>query len=65
VLKKLEPTQNRGIRLALGAFVVSRTANVLCDAEMTTLTEMRKLSNPKATIRVVINKEYPITPVQN
>jgi hypothetical protein len=29
---------------------------------MTTLTEMRKLSNTKVTIRVVTNQEYPIKP---
>jgi hypothetical protein len=38
VLKKLDPTQNRGIRLALGGFAVSRTENVLCEAGMTTIT---------------------------
>jgi hypothetical protein len=35
VLTKLELTHNRGIRLALGAFAVSRTENVLCEAGMT------------------------------
>jgi hypothetical protein len=56
VLKKLEPIQKRGIRLALSGFAVSRTENVLCKTGMTTLTEMRKLSNTKATKRVVTNK---------
>jgi hypothetical protein len=32
VLKKLEPTHNRGIRLALGVFAVCRTENALCEA---------------------------------
>jgi phosphoenolpyruvate-protein kinase (PTS system EI component) len=41
VLKQLEPTHNK---------------NVLCEAGMTTLTEMTKLSNTKATIRVLTNK---------
>jgi hypothetical protein len=35
LLKKLEPTHNRGIELAQGAFAVSKTENVLCDAGMT------------------------------
>jgi hypothetical protein len=48
--------------LALRAFAVSGTENVLCEAGMTTLTEMRKLSNTKATIRVVTNNEHPIRP---
>jgi hypothetical protein len=56
VLKKLEPTHNRGIMLTLGVFAVSRAENGLCEAGMTTLTEMRKLSNTKATIRVVTNR---------
>jgi hypothetical protein len=69
MLKKLEPTHNKGIRLVLGAFPVSRTENVLREAVMTKQTEMRKLSNTKATIRVVTNKEHPTRllhqPVQN
>jgi hypothetical protein len=60
VLNKLEPTCNKGIRSALRAFAVSRTENVLCEAGMTTQTEMRKFNNTKATIRVVTNKKHPI-----
>jgi hypothetical protein len=54
------PTMNiwaKGDKIA-----VSRTENVVCEAGMTTLTEMRKLSNTKAMIRVVTNKEHPIRP---
>jgi hypothetical protein len=54
-------THNRGIRLTLEVFAVSRTENVLCEAGLTTLTDMRILSNTKATIRLVTNKEHPIT----
>jgi hypothetical protein len=60
VLKKLETTHNKGIRFALGALAVSRTENVLCEAGMTTLTEMKKLSNTKATIQIVTKKEHLI-----
>jgi hypothetical protein len=42
VLKKLEPTHNRGIRLALGVFAVCRTENALCEAGVSTLADMRK-----------------------
>jgi hypothetical protein len=62
VLKKFEPTYNRGISLALSAFVFSITENVLCEAGMTTLMQMRKLSHTKATLRVVTNKEHSIKP---
>jgi hypothetical protein len=50
VLKKLEPTHNRGNRLALRAFAVSRTENVLCEAGMTTLTEVTKQHKGNDTI---------------
>jgi hypothetical protein len=63
VLKKLEPSHHKGIRFTLGAFTAdSKTDNVLCKIRMTTQTEMRKLSNTKATIRVVTNKEHPKRP---
>jgi hypothetical protein len=35
LLEKLEPTHNRGIELALSAFAVGKTENVLCEAGMT------------------------------
>jgi hypothetical protein len=31
ILKKLGPTHNRGLKLALGLFVICRTENILCD----------------------------------
>jgi hypothetical protein len=37
VLKKLEPTHNRGIRLALGVYAVCRTENALCEAGVSKL----------------------------
>jgi hypothetical protein len=49
ILKKLEPTHNRGLKLALGLFVICRTENILCEANLTTLAEMRELNNVKTT----------------
>jgi hypothetical protein len=54
VMKKLEPIPKIRIKLALGAFAVSRIENVLCEAEMNTLAEI--------TIGVVTHKEHPIRP---
>jgi hypothetical protein len=48
VLKKLEPSHNRGIRLALGVFAVCRTENALCKAGVSTLAD---ISNPNHPIR--------------
>jgi hypothetical protein len=57
VLKKLEPTQNRGIRLALGVFAVWRTENALCEAGVATLTDMKNLNT---TITAISNPNHPI-----
>jgi hypothetical protein len=51
VLRKLKPTHNRGLKLAFGLLVICRTENVLCEANLPTLAEMRELNNVKATIR--------------
>jgi hypothetical protein len=51
--KKLEPTHNRGLKLAFGLFVIRRTENILCEANLPTLAEMRKLNNVKTTIRII------------
>jgi hypothetical protein len=50
-LRKLKPTHNRGLKLAFGLLVICRTENVLCEANLPTLAEMRELNNVKATIR--------------
>jgi hypothetical protein len=59
VLKKLEPTHNRGIRLALGVFAVCRTKNALCKAGVSTLADMRNLNT---TIRIINYPNHPIRP---
>jgi hypothetical protein len=32
-LKRLEPVQNKGLRIAIGAFCVCRTENILCESK--------------------------------
>jgi hypothetical protein len=44
VLKKLEPTHNRGIRLTLGVFAVCHNENAPCKAGVSTLADMRNLN---------------------
>jgi hypothetical protein len=58
VLKKLEPTHNRGIRLALGVFAVCRTDNALCKAGVSTLADKRNLNNHS----FISNPNHPIRP---
>jgi hypothetical protein len=57
--KKLEPTYNRGIRLALGVFAVCRTENALCEAGVSKLADMRNLNTTIIAIRFISN---PIRP---
>jgi hypothetical protein len=62
ILRKLEPTHNIGLKLELGLFVIYRTENVLCEANLPTLAEMRELNNVKMTIRMITNPTHPIRP---
>jgi hypothetical protein len=45
VFRKLEPTHNRGLKLAFGLFVIYRNENVLA--------EMRGLNKVKTTIKMI------------
>jgi hypothetical protein len=41
-LKVLEPIHNKGVKLALGVFVICKTENALCEAGFPTLAEMNE-----------------------
>jgi hypothetical protein len=41
-LKRLEPVHNKGLRIALGAFCVCRTENIMCESGFESLAERRK-----------------------
>jgi hypothetical protein len=62
VLKKLELTHYSGIRLALVAFAVRRTENVLFEAGLTKLTEKRKISNTTTRPKLMNMHQRPKTP---
>jgi hypothetical protein len=57
-LKTLDPVHHK--RLALGFFAVCRTENVLHEAGISTLTEMREQETAKIAIRVITNESYLI-----
>jgi hypothetical protein len=59
ILKKLEPAHNRGLKLDLGLFGICRTENILCEANLTNLAEVRELNNVKTTIRIITNPRHP------
>jgi hypothetical protein len=41
-LKRLEPVHNKGLRIALGAFCVCRTENIMHESRFESLAERRK-----------------------
>jgi hypothetical protein len=44
-LKRLEPVHNKGLRIALGAFCVCRTENIMCESGFESLAEKEKAKN--------------------
>jgi hypothetical protein len=44
-LKRLEPVHNKGLRIALGAFSVCRTENIMCESGFESLAEKEKAKN--------------------
>jgi hypothetical protein len=51
VLRKLDPIHHRGVRLAFRTFTVCKTENVLCEAGLSKLMEMRDENTMKTGIR--------------
>jgi hypothetical protein len=62
ILRKFEPTHNRGVKIALGLFVICRTKNAFCKANIPTLAEIRELNNVETTIRMKKNPTHPMRP---
>jgi hypothetical protein len=56
VLRKLDSIHHRGVILVLGIFAVCKTENVLCDAGLPTLTEMRDENTMKTGIRILTSE---------
>jgi hypothetical protein len=50
VLASYDAVHHKGVRLALGTFVICITENLLCEAGLAKLDEMRKLNSTKSTI---------------
>jgi hypothetical protein len=62
VLGQLEAVHYKGVRLALGIFVICRTENLLCEAGLAKLDEIRKLKSTKSAIQIVTNADHPNKP---
>jgi hypothetical protein len=53
-LKRLDPIHHKGVSLSLGTFAICRVENLLCEAGLPTLPEMREKD-----IRILTNTEHP------
>jgi hypothetical protein len=62
VLDKLEPVNNKGIRAAIGAFCITKTAHLLEEADSISISKMRKLSEASVAIKYAENTEHPLYP---
>jgi hypothetical protein len=58
--KTLDLVHHKRVRLALGTFAVCGTKNVLHEAEISTLTEIREPDTSRIAIRVITNESHPI-----
>jgi hypothetical protein len=59
-LKRLEPVHNKGLRIALGAFCVCRTENIMCESGFESLAERRKRKIINTAIHVAENSSHPV-----
>jgi hypothetical protein len=59
-LKTLDLVHHEAVRLALGTFAVCRTENVLHEAGISTLAEIREQDTARMAIRVITNESHPI-----
>jgi hypothetical protein len=59
-LKRLEPVHNKGLSIALGAFCVCRTENIMCESGFESLAEIRKRKVINTAIHVPENSSHPV-----
>jgi hypothetical protein len=59
-LKRLDPIHNRGLRIALGAFCVFKTTNILCESGYDNLDERRSRKLTNIALHVAENENHPV-----
>jgi hypothetical protein len=59
-LKKLDPIHNKGLRIALGAFCINQTQNLLIEAEESTLQQRREIKTANMAVKITTKPEHPI-----
>jgi hypothetical protein len=61
ILKRLDPVHNKRVSLSLGTFAICQVENLLCEAGLPTLPEIRERDTAKTVIRILTNMEHPTT----
>jgi hypothetical protein len=59
-LKRLEPIHKRGLRIALRAFCVYKTTNILCESGYDNLDERRRRKLTNIALHVAENENHPV-----
>jgi hypothetical protein len=59
-LKKLDPTHNNGLRIALGTFCINRTRNLLTEAGDANLQQRREIKIANMVVKKMANPEHPM-----
>jgi hypothetical protein len=59
-MNKLDPTHNDGLRIALRAFCINRTQNLLTEAGETTLQQRREIKIADMVVKIMAKPEHPI-----
>jgi hypothetical protein len=59
-LKKLKPIHNQGLRIAIGAFCINKTENLLGEAAMMALNHRRMINAAFKTVRISSRPEHPM-----
>jgi hypothetical protein len=59
-IKKLYPIHNKGMRIALGAFYINRTQNLLIEAGKSTLQQRREIKTANMAVKITTKPEHPI-----
>jgi hypothetical protein len=59
-LQRLDPIHNQGLRIAVGAFCICSTKNLLCEAEMENLSIKRALKAATTAIKMAARLEHPM-----
>jgi hypothetical protein len=61
-IKKLDPIHNKGLRIALGAFCINRTQNLLIEAGESTLQQTRNHNSEHGSKKKKANDQYGLRP---